>query len=47
VLLGIQDLFNTESRFTNAQQNNFEAGYSATLTNPLLRTFYLILKYDF
>jgi iron complex outermembrane receptor protein len=47
VLFGVQNLLNTDPPFTNASQDNFAAGYSETLTNPLLRTFYLNLKYDF
>jgi iron complex outermembrane receptor protein len=46
-LFGIQNLANTNPPFTNAAENNFAAGYNATLTNPLGRDFYLNLKYDF
>jgi iron complex outermembrane receptor protein len=45
-MLGIQNLFDTNPPFTNASQGNFAAGYNSTLTNPLLRTFYLNLKYE-
>jgi len=44
-MFGIQNLFDTNPPFTNASQGNFAAGYNSTLTNPLLRTFYLNLKY--
>ncbi|HEV2267982.1 MAG TPA: TonB-dependent receptor [Steroidobacteraceae bacterium] len=47
LLVGIQNLFNTNPPFTNAQQNNFAAGYSALFSNPLLRTFYVNLTYKF
>jgi iron complex outermembrane receptor protein len=46
-LFGIQNLFDKDPPFTNASQNNFAAGYNETLTNPLGRSFYLNLKYDF
>jgi len=47
VLLGIQNLFNTDPPFTNASQNNFAAGYDALFANPVGRDFYLNLKYQF
>ena len=45
-LFGVQNLFDTNPPFTNANENNFAAGYNATLTNPLGRSFYLNLKYE-
>jgi len=47
VLFGIKNLFDTSPPFTNAQQNNFAAGYNALVADPLLRNFYINLKYTF
>jgi iron complex outermembrane receptor protein len=47
VLFGIKNLFDTSPPFTNAQQNNFAAGYNALVADPLLRNFYVNLKYKF
>jgi iron complex outermembrane receptor protein len=47
VLFGIKNLFDTSPPFTNAQQNNFAAGYNALVADPLLRNFYVNLKYTF
>ena len=47
VLFGIKNLFNTSPPFTNASQNNFASGYNALITDPLLRNFYINLKYTF
>ncbi len=47
VLFGIRNLFNTNPPFTNAPQGNFAAGYSSVFSNPILRDFYLNLKYKF
>ena len=47
VLFGIKNLFNTSPPFTNAPQNNFAAGYNALIADPLLRNFYVNLKYTF
>jgi iron complex outermembrane receptor protein len=47
VLVGIQNLFNTDPPFSNASQNNFAAGYDALFSNPIGRSFYLNLKYEF
>jgi iron complex outermembrane recepter protein len=47
VLIGIRNLFDTSPPFTNAQQNNFAAGYNALVADPLLRNFYINLKYTF
>ncbi len=45
VLFGIKNLFNTSPPFTNASQNNFASGYNALIADPLLRNFYVNLKY--
>ena len=47
VLIGIKNLFNTDPPFTNAYQDNFAAGYNALNADPLLRNFYLNVKYNF
>jgi iron complex outermembrane receptor protein len=47
VLFGIKNLFDTSPPFTNALQNNFAAGYNALVADPLLRNFYINLKYTF
>jgi iron complex outermembrane receptor protein len=47
VLFGIKNLFDTSPPLTNAQQNNFAAGYNALVADPLLRNFYINLKYTF
>jgi iron complex outermembrane recepter protein len=47
VLFGIKNIFNTSPPFTNASQNNFASGYNALIADPLLRNFYLNLKYTF
>jgi iron complex outermembrane receptor protein len=45
VLFGIKNLFNTSPPFTNASQNNFAAGYNALIADPLLRNFYINVRY--
>jgi iron complex outermembrane receptor protein len=47
VLFGIKNLFNTSPPYTNASQNNFAAGYNALIADPLLRNFYINLKFTF
>jgi iron complex outermembrane receptor protein len=47
VLFGIKNILNTSPPFTNASQNNFAAGYNALVADPLLRNFYINLKYTF
>jgi iron complex outermembrane receptor protein len=47
VLFGIKNLFDTSPPLTNALQNNFAAGYNALVADPLLRNFYINLKYTF
>ena len=46
VLVGIQNVFDTNPPFSNASQNNFAAGYDALFANPVLRDFYVNLKYE-
>ena len=45
VLFGIKNIFNTSPPLTNAPQNNFTFGYNALIADPLLRNFYINLKY--
>ena len=45
VSFGIRNIFNTSPPFTNASQNNFAAGYNALIADPLLRNFYIHLRY--
>jgi iron complex outermembrane receptor protein len=47
VLFGIKNLFATSPPLSNALQNNFAAGYNALAADPLLRNFYVNLKYKF
>jgi iron complex outermembrane receptor protein len=47
VLFGIRNLFDRNPPYTNAGQNNFAAGYNALVADPLLRNFYVNLKYTF
>jgi iron complex outermembrane receptor protein len=47
VLFGIKNLFDRNPPYTNASQNNFAAGYNALVVDPLLRNFYVNLKYKF
>jgi len=47
VLFGVRNLFDTSPPYTNALQNNFAAGYNLLNTDPLLRNFYVNLKYKF
>lgn len=46
VLFGIKNVLNREPPFTNAPQGNFTAGYNALVTDPLMRNFYVNVKYD-
>jgi len=46
VLFGIRNVFNQVPPFSN-QTSNWPAGYNPIYSDPLLRTFYLNLKYDF
>ncbi|MBV9343665.1 MAG: TonB-dependent receptor, partial [Gammaproteobacteria bacterium] len=45
VLFGVKNLLDRNPPFTNASQNNFAAGYNVLNTDPLLRNFYVNLKY--
>jgi iron complex outermembrane recepter protein len=47
VVFGIKNIFNTSPPFTNASQNNFAAGYNALIADPLLRNFYINVRYAF
>lgn len=47
VLFGIKNLFDKSPPFTNASQGNFAAGYNALIADPLLRNFYVNVKYTF
>jgi iron complex outermembrane receptor protein len=47
VLFGIKNLLDKSPPFTNAFQGNFAAGYNALTADPLLRNFYINLKYTF
>ena len=45
VLFGIRNLYNTNPPFSNSSQNNFAAGYNSLFSNPILRDFYVNLRY--
>jgi len=45
VLVGIRNILNRLPPFSDAPQNNFAGGYNALEAAPLLRNFYLNLKY--
>ena len=45
VLFGIKNILDRSPPYTNASQNNFAAGYNALNSDPLLRNFYINLKY--
>jgi iron complex outermembrane receptor protein len=47
VLFGIKNILNTSPPYTNAAQNNFASGYNALIADPLLRNFYVNVKYKF
>jgi iron complex outermembrane receptor protein len=47
VLFGIKNILNKWPPFTNASQNNFASGYNALIADPLLRNYYINLKYTF
>jgi iron complex outermembrane recepter protein len=47
VLFGIKNILNTNPPYTNALQANFAAGYNSLVADPLLRNFYINLKYTF
>jgi iron complex outermembrane receptor protein len=45
VLFGIKNILNRNPPFTNAPEDTFAAGYNALEADPLLRNFYINLKY--
>jgi iron complex outermembrane receptor protein len=45
VLFVIKNLFNTSPPYSNASQGNFASGYNALIADPLLRNFYINLRY--
>jgi iron complex outermembrane recepter protein len=45
VLFGIKNILDRRPPFTDAPSNNFSAGYNPLSTDPLLRNFYINLKY--
>jgi iron complex outermembrane recepter protein len=45
VLFGIKNILNRYPPYTDAPQDNFAAGYNALEADPLLRNFYVNLKY--
>jgi iron complex outermembrane receptor protein len=47
VLFGIKNVLNTSPPYTNALQANFAGGYNSLVADPLLRNFYVNLKYIF
>jgi len=47
LLFGVRNVFDRSPPFTNAQQLNFAAGYNALTADPLLRNFYVNVKYNF
>jgi iron complex outermembrane recepter protein len=47
VVFGIRNLFNQSPPFTNATPANFSGGYNALIADPVLRNFYVNLKYKF
>ncbi len=46
VLFGVRNLLNTNPPFSNTLAN-FTAGYNSVFSSPLLRTFYLNVRYKF
>jgi iron complex outermembrane receptor protein len=47
VLFGIKNLLDRNPPYTNAPQDNFGAGYNLLVADPLMRNFYVNLKYTF
>ncbi|HEY6458245.1 MAG TPA: TonB-dependent receptor [Steroidobacteraceae bacterium] len=45
VLFGIKNIFDRNPPFTNAPQDTFAAGYNSLEADPLLRNFYINVKY--
>ena len=46
VLFGIKNVLDRNPPFTNASEPNFTAGYNVLEADPLMRNFYLNVKYD-
>jgi iron complex outermembrane receptor protein len=46
VLFGIKNVLDRNPPFTNASENNFTAGYNVLVADPLMRNFYVNVKYD-
>ena len=46
VLFGIKNVLDRNPPFTNASENNFTAGYNVLEVDPLMRNFYVNVKYD-
>jgi iron complex outermembrane receptor protein len=47
VVFGIRNLFNQSPPFTNALPANFTSGYNQLTADPVLRNFYINMKYTF
>jgi len=47
VLFGVKNILDKWPPFTNASTSNFTAGYNPLIADPLLRNFYINLKYKF
>jgi iron complex outermembrane receptor protein len=45
LLFGIRNVFDTRPPFSNAAEGNFAAGYNSLVSDPLLRNFYINVKY--
>ena len=45
VLFGIKNLLDRSPPFTNTAQDTFAAGYNSFNTDPLLRNYYINVKY--
>ena len=46
VLFGIKNVLDRNPPYTNASENNFTAGYNVLEVDPLMRNFYVNVKYD-
>ncbi len=46
VLFGIKNVLDRNPPYTNASEPNFTAGYNVLTTDPLMRNFYVNVKYD-
>jgi iron complex outermembrane receptor protein len=47
MVFGIRNLFNQSPPFTNATPGNFTSGYNQLTADPVLRNFYINMKYTF